>query len=413
VPRVLEHIVEQHAEEAAFLWMLRDKAVDAPHYTPRQLARLDERVEANLDGLRLAGEAGQEIVTAALKRHQETGELFAAAVPALESGDPERVAPLAAIADKVPEARRGFFGAIGWVRPQHLKVTARRWLEGDDPFGRCLGLVACSHHRADPGHRLAEWLDDADARVRARALRLAGELGRVDLRDAVAVAFAQDDDPACRFWAAWSMGLLGERAGLPMLVSTAMADTPASGHALQVAVRVAAPDDVRAWIRCLNSQALHRRCAVKAAGILGDPAAVPWLIDVMGEADLARVAGESLALVTGVDLAREGLDRTQPEGFAARPTDDPSDEDVALDPDEHLPWPDVGRVAAWWASAATRFRTGERHLLGAPIGPESVRQVFADGYQGQRRAAAYELATARPGLPSWRARLRGTPGLAA
>ena len=58
---VLTHIVEQHAEEAAFLWPLRDTGVDAPHYKRHHLARLDERVEAHVDGLRVAGEAGWRI----------------------------------------------------------------------------------------------------------------------------------------------------------------------------------------------------------------------------------------------------------------------------------------------------------------------------------------------------------------
>jgi hypothetical protein len=58
---IIKHIVEQHAEEAAFLWLLRDAAVGAPHYDLKDLARLDERVEAHLDGLRIAGVEGWEI----------------------------------------------------------------------------------------------------------------------------------------------------------------------------------------------------------------------------------------------------------------------------------------------------------------------------------------------------------------
>jgi hypothetical protein len=48
---VIESIVEQHAEEAAFLWLLRDAAVRAPHYSLKDLADIDERVEAHIDGL--------------------------------------------------------------------------------------------------------------------------------------------------------------------------------------------------------------------------------------------------------------------------------------------------------------------------------------------------------------------------
>ena len=48
-------IIEQHAGEAAFLWTLRDAAGGEPHYKLWELAKLDDRVEAHIDGLRVAG----------------------------------------------------------------------------------------------------------------------------------------------------------------------------------------------------------------------------------------------------------------------------------------------------------------------------------------------------------------------
>jgi hypothetical protein len=54
---IIAEIVSQHAEEAAFLWLLRSNAVGAPHYSLKDLAKLDGRVEAHLDGLRVAGSA--------------------------------------------------------------------------------------------------------------------------------------------------------------------------------------------------------------------------------------------------------------------------------------------------------------------------------------------------------------------
>ena len=58
-PRLaLRAVVSQHVESAAFLWLLRDAAVWSPHYTLRDLEQLDERIEAHLDGLRIAEDAG-------------------------------------------------------------------------------------------------------------------------------------------------------------------------------------------------------------------------------------------------------------------------------------------------------------------------------------------------------------------
>ena len=58
---IIPEVVSQHAEEAAFLWMLRHEAAQAPHYSLVTLTKLDDRIEAHLDGLRIASEAGWAI----------------------------------------------------------------------------------------------------------------------------------------------------------------------------------------------------------------------------------------------------------------------------------------------------------------------------------------------------------------
>jgi hypothetical protein len=58
---IIKSIVTQHAEEAGFLGMRQDFAVAEPHYSLKDLAKLDGRVEAHLDGLRIAGEPGWEM----------------------------------------------------------------------------------------------------------------------------------------------------------------------------------------------------------------------------------------------------------------------------------------------------------------------------------------------------------------
>lgn len=76
---VIPHIIDQHAEEAAFLWLLRHNAVYAPHYNLKDLTKLDVRVEAHIDGLRIAGDYGWEACYHNLE-FKERGEVFTAAI---------------------------------------------------------------------------------------------------------------------------------------------------------------------------------------------------------------------------------------------------------------------------------------------------------------------------------------------
>ena len=103
---IIPIIIEQHAEDTAFNWLLRDSAVHAPHYSLNDLAKLDNRVEAHNDGLRIAGEEGWKIGKEVIAM-EDAGEIFTAAVLAFESGDEARIHNVIEAGSAAPELSRG------------------------------------------------------------------------------------------------------------------------------------------------------------------------------------------------------------------------------------------------------------------------------------------------------------------
>lgn len=79
---VLEDIVRQHAEQAAFLWTIYDDALLNPDDPANEnmdeirIARVLERLEAHIDGLRVAGDDGRRIAEERYAEFPEAGELF-------------------------------------------------------------------------------------------------------------------------------------------------------------------------------------------------------------------------------------------------------------------------------------------------------------------------------------------------
>jgi uncharacterized protein (TIGR02270 family) len=259
-------------------------------------------------------------------------------------------------------------------------------------------------HRVDPASYLRARVEDAAQMVRARALRLVGELGRADVAREVCAAL-RDEDAAAQLWAAWSAGLIGERdAAIPILQGHAEGAGVYKWRALDLVLRIMPQPAAMHWLRSLNSHPEHARLAVVACGIVGDPAFVPWLIGRMEVPELARVAGESFSMITGIDLVYDDLETDAPADFGAGPTDNPDDETVAMDQDDNLPWPDPALIRDWWQANGARFPAGTRHLLGRPLSPEARQHALTAGFQRQRRAATYELALARPETPlfNWR-----------
>ncbi|MET3577128.1 hypothetical protein ABID19_000143 [Mesorhizobium robiniae] len=95
-PPVLENVVRQHAEMAAFLWTVYDGHLLSPDKNPEmdeeRLSRLIERLEAHLDGLRVAGADGLRIAEERYAEYPEAGELFVLRM--LVAGKPILVAEL-------------------------------------------------------------------------------------------------------------------------------------------------------------------------------------------------------------------------------------------------------------------------------------------------------------------------------
>ncbi|WP_269932858.1 hypothetical protein [Aminobacter sp. HY435] len=93
---VLREIVRQHAEMAAFLWTVYDHHLLHPNENPdmdeERLARLVERLDAHIDGLRVAGEAGQKIAEEVYAEYPEAGELFVLRM--LQTGAPRTIGEL-------------------------------------------------------------------------------------------------------------------------------------------------------------------------------------------------------------------------------------------------------------------------------------------------------------------------------
>jgi hypothetical protein len=77
---VLRDIVRQHAEMAAFLWTVYDWHLlhpdDNSEMDEERLARLIERLDAHLVGLRVAGADGKRIADEPFRDFPEAGELF-------------------------------------------------------------------------------------------------------------------------------------------------------------------------------------------------------------------------------------------------------------------------------------------------------------------------------------------------
>lgn len=389
-------IYERYVDEAAFLWILRSVVVSQPHYFPEDLAELEQRIQAQLDGLMTAPELGWAACEAMLELG-EPGEVFTATVTAMRSHEMLRIqrAVEAGLAD--PRATPGLISALGWLPRELAGPWIDKFLAGKDLRHKYLGVAACSVRREDPAEALTYIIDREDCRqfplLYARALRLVGELRRQDLMPALQAALKAEDGDV-QFWARWSCVLLGDVSELESLRKLVLHRGPHQERAIQLVFRVLGVDQGREWISAMAKDEHQVRAVIQATGVLGDPHAINWLIHKMQDPMLARLAGEAFTTITGVELDKHQLSQEAPADQEMIPNDDSQDTHVGMDEDENLPWPDPEKVAALWRRHGQHFLVGRRYFLGRPLTPEWLKEKLASGSQRQRHAAALELALA-------------------
>ena len=389
----LPDIVSQHAEEASFLWILRRHSTSAANCSLADIEAQEERIEAHLDGLRLAPEFAWNLFQEQLP-DGDPGDIFAATILAIESGHSERVEAVKSIAQRSEAARHAFVGAMDWVADDLGVAQIRRMKTDTSNVSRCIAIEACALRRLDPG-TLVQALSNEDPELRGSALRCAGMVGLVDLTSVIREQLASDE-PNCRFWAAWSGTLLGDAASRDALNRFTREPGPYRTLALELVLRS---------IDHASSVALQRRyrdaeprLAIALSRITGDPDDVPWLLEQMGKPELARQAGETFSWITGTDLERQGLSLPRPGDFEDA-ADDPANPEVQLNPDDKLPWPCPDRIRGWWQTHSAEFAAGQRYFIGKPPSEERLWDVLQFSTQSRRAAAALDIVIRHAGQP--------------
>jgi len=449
---MLHHLIAAHAADAAFYRARFTDGTLSATADLRSLGRFEHLLQAHLEGLRVADAestppgAGSAAAQARLARWQTADEAFVCAVLAFEQVPPsppalpprlvalaqwacaqhqQAVAALPSQAVRLPPIGHGLVAAGEWLPWPRVQPAVCDWAASSEPVLRCVALSLCALHRQPAGDALQAWLTDRHPMVRARALLAAGELGRADLSGTLIDAL-QDTDRHCRRQAAAALALLGRSEGAAIMgawVNEAQADAESATdtqaaqqlrhevrHVLALLAQVLDPPLREQLVAATLAVPEHRRSALELLRFSGDGRAIELLLRLC-EAELqpaalqaglqapgrnlARLAGDVFAHITGAALSQEGRWMPAPEldDPAADPADDPQVPAVRKqDIDEGLLWPDVAALRRWWQEHAPRFQAG-RCLAGCPLAPSGAAQMLRDPQctQLQRHHAALFL----------------------
>lgn len=377
-------VVEEHLDEAEFLWGVWRHSLVAPDYTLDEVAEgPEERLFAHLEGLVVGGPRVAERLLLPALAGDEPDRVSAAALALLQGPRcEEALSSIAEVLRERPRQRAPLVRALGCVDSSLLRPHLRELLADHDEIVVAAAAEVLALHHEPLGDALGLLLASDDAATRAMALR----------------AVASEPEPG-RFVRAVTAGLrelepsvldaaidAGVRMGLAPAWARArerMHEVDGGGAMLLLALG-GENDDIAAIVAALADRK-RRLAALWALGFHGMPevvdAALEWLEDPVA----GPLAGEVFSAVTGVDLAEAHMDlpREDEEALERRPEDD-------------LPRADPLAVLQWWTRQRERFVDGRRYVAGAAHSAAALVRGLRFGAMRRRPGYLLELTLALP-----------------
>ena len=377
-PEPLWDIVEEHLDEAEFLWGKWEHSLVAPHYTLAEVvAGPEARLLAHIDALVVNGpKVAERLLVPTL--HDQGGEptrIRAAALSLLNSPGDGGIDTVLTTFISQPALRPELARALECADPGPVLPRLQQQLDtrDDDLFSylaRVLTFHGASLTAVLPRLLASERIEDRSLAVR---LLPRAPADRQQMR--TLLKCLHSDDPGLRDEALACAALLDLPQAWTCARELADASDPSAGRALLLLALRADPADLPVLLASPAIEAL-RAAALWALGFLGTAAAIeaalPWLAD---EA-LGKLAGEVVTAVTGLDLERERLTRAAP-----------SVEALEHRPEDNLPCPDPEGVTRWWQRSRGNFKGGQRFIAGRKSDTLAVLHALRDG--PMRRRAPY------------------------
>ncbi len=380
-------VVEEHLDEAEFLWEQWEHSLLAPNYTLAEVAQgPEERLMAHVDGLVVNGPLVAERLLLPTLEDPDADpcRVRAAALALLQTpGNKGIDAVIAALHDQVPQ-RPEIVRALEYGASEEALRRLHPLLDSKDAdLYHAVARVLTFHGEAFEA-ALPRLLESERGVDRGLGLRLVPRLVSWRRHVREVLAGMRSEDPELRDSALTAGAVLGLPQAWDRARELALGTEPDAGRSLLLLALRGEPTDHAAVIAATMDETL-RGAALWSLGHLGTTsaveAAVPWLEDAVH----ARVAGEAVSAITGLDLEGEGL---------IRPDED--DQPLEHHPEDDLPRPDPIGVLLWWRQNRGRFVEERRFVAGEPRNSALLYTMLRDGSMRRRSAHLMALQLAAP-----------------
>ncbi|HEX5576515.1 MAG TPA: hypothetical protein VFX42_11615, partial [Gemmatimonadales bacterium] len=368
----IPELVEHHYEELQFLWGQRESALRSPKYTMRELSALEQRIDAHVQGLLVAGVDLIHIVEQGLTS-DDAATSFAAAYALLRlENETATLAVIQAFSGAQGKQMYGLRQALSLARMEQLlpSLPFLFFSSATPTVAAAADVLACHGALPPPGLTIDTLLQDEDPGVRETAWRVVANSG-LSVDPKLYAAAMRDEAPAVRraglVAAAWT--------SVPgaLLLARQLAETPTLDnlYALELLAILGETEDVQRVIALAKVKELGP-ARFKLVGAFGHPALIELVLAELTNSDpeAAVAAAAAFTKMTGLDI--ESKERT-----ALPPKSGEQSDEFEAEFAEEVTLPNPELARAHWDKVKPQFVRTTRLCRGMDISRGAPPEALA------------------------------------
>ena len=368
----IPELIERHYEELQFLWEQRESALRSPRYTMREFAALEQRIEAHVQGLLVAGVDLIQLVEEGLAS-DDPARAFAAAYSLLRlENETATLAVIQAFSAAQGKQMHGLRQALSHAQLEQILPSLPFLFFSSAPSTVAAAADVLVSHSAlpPPGLTIDQLLQDEDPGVRQTGWRVVANSGlSVDPKRYAAAM--RDDEPAVRRAGLEAAAWNAVPGVLVLARQLAQKPKPDDLYALELLAILGGPEDLERMTAIAKATDLGP-ARFRLLGCFGHPRLVDGLLADLADPDpeIASAAGAAFSKISGQNIDSNTRAQMPPDN------DKEQDEFEAEFVDEvTLPSPQL--ASSHWENVKPRFAKATRVCRGFDLSRGAAPDVVA------------------------------------
>lgn len=375
----------QLKHDAPYAWFLLHQAQESPLFKPKDIQRLEERLESYIACFILSHKANDPLL-AKLNLH-DWGAVYVMARVALACEDKEAFAlAVNTLANK--QQTQELTDALCLETSEVLQPILQKLMHHENVWARVCAVNTIAAIGIEIDTKSIERLLSDSIEVQVAILELIGKYKLKHFIPQIITCLSNENEEV-RYAATTAGSFLKLSQAHKSLQAFCFTPNPFLKDALSLLYHVIKDDRINDALHHVAEHIPSARIRAYSLAMAGLPESVPLLLEQMKNLEDSRHCAEAFCIITGIDMEEEDLSRNEPlsQEEEAILVQSQKEDEWSIFYEDDLPLPNIALLGQWWKKHQHQFIRGERYLSGKLITQENLIDITEHANQLHKKIA--------------------------